>query len=133
MPKVPGRLESIAIGQPFGVFVDYAHTDDALRNVLSTVRECTAALGLPPDFRPDLPDDADAPPSWQDPAQVALLPDLLKVALDNRRLRAAVAAPQDEVAPVERPDETAAEAIAVLDAQFPWLRGAPQRRRPRQP
>jgi len=51
----------------------------------------------------------------------------------NRRLRAAVAAPQDEVAPVERPDETAAEAIAVLDAQFPWLRGAPQRRRPRQP
>ena len=36
---VPGRLESIAAGQPFGVYVDYAHTDDALRNVLLTLRE----------------------------------------------------------------------------------------------
>jgi UDP-N-acetylmuramoyl-L-alanyl-D-glutamate--2,6-diaminopimelate ligase len=26
---------------PFGVFVDYAHTDDALRNVLTTLRELT--------------------------------------------------------------------------------------------
>jgi len=38
---VPGRLESIVLGQPFGVFVDYAHTDDALRNVLGTLREIT--------------------------------------------------------------------------------------------
>src|SRR6185436_12291958 len=36
---VPGRLEIISRGQPFGVFVDYAHTDDALRNVLLTLRE----------------------------------------------------------------------------------------------
>jgi UDP-N-acetylmuramoyl-L-alanyl-D-glutamate--2,6-diaminopimelate ligase len=41
MPAVPGRLESISLGQPFGVFVDYAHTDDALRNVLNTLREIT--------------------------------------------------------------------------------------------
>jgi UDP-N-acetylmuramoyl-L-alanyl-D-glutamate--2,6-diaminopimelate ligase len=41
MKLVPGRLESIALGQPFGVFVDYAHTDDALRNVLVTLREIT--------------------------------------------------------------------------------------------
>jgi UDP-N-acetylmuramoyl-L-alanyl-D-glutamate--2,6-diaminopimelate ligase len=41
MRPVPGRLESIALGQPFGVFVDYAHTDDALRNVLGTLREIT--------------------------------------------------------------------------------------------
>jgi UDP-N-acetylmuramoyl-L-alanyl-D-glutamate--2,6-diaminopimelate ligase len=39
---VPGRLEAIALGQPFGVFVDYAHTDDALRNVLTTLREITS-------------------------------------------------------------------------------------------
>jgi UDP-N-acetylmuramoyl-L-alanyl-D-glutamate--2,6-diaminopimelate ligase len=38
---VPGRLESVAAGQPFGVFVDYAHTDDALQNVLTTLREIT--------------------------------------------------------------------------------------------
>ncbi|MBI5388385.1 MAG: UDP-N-acetylmuramoyl-L-alanyl-D-glutamate--2,6-diaminopimelate ligase [Verrucomicrobia bacterium] len=41
MPPVPGRLESVALGQPFGVFVDYAHTDDALHNVLTTLREMT--------------------------------------------------------------------------------------------
>jgi len=36
---VPGRLESVEMGQAFSVFVDYAHTDDALANVLRTVRE----------------------------------------------------------------------------------------------
>jgi UDP-N-acetylmuramoyl-L-alanyl-D-glutamate--2,6-diaminopimelate ligase len=41
IPPVPGRLEAVNAGQPFGVFVDYAHTDDALRNVLSTMRELT--------------------------------------------------------------------------------------------
>jgi len=41
LPPVPGRLEGVSAGQPFGVFVDYAHTDDALRNVLSTLREIT--------------------------------------------------------------------------------------------
>ena len=38
---VPGRLEPIDCGQPFAVFVDYAHTDDALRQVLITLREIT--------------------------------------------------------------------------------------------
>ena len=41
MPPVPGRLEIVSLQQPFGVFVDYAHTDDALKNVLSTLREIT--------------------------------------------------------------------------------------------
>lgn len=41
MPPVPGRLEAITGGQPFAVFVDYAHTDDALRNVLGALREVT--------------------------------------------------------------------------------------------
>jgi UDP-N-acetylmuramoyl-L-alanyl-D-glutamate--2,6-diaminopimelate ligase len=36
---VPGRFESIEEGQPFMVVVDYAHTDDALRNVISVARE----------------------------------------------------------------------------------------------
>ena len=35
---VPGRLERVECGQPFSVFVDYAHTDDALKNLLATVR-----------------------------------------------------------------------------------------------
>jgi len=38
---VAGRFERIDEGQPFLVVVDYAHTDDALRNVLNTARELT--------------------------------------------------------------------------------------------
>ena len=40
-PSVPGRLEGVFVGQPFSVLVDYAHTDDALQNVLTTLREVT--------------------------------------------------------------------------------------------
>ncbi len=36
---VPGRLERVQAGQDFTVLVDYAHTDDALKNLLETVRE----------------------------------------------------------------------------------------------
>ena len=38
---VPGRLEHVPVGQDFHVYVDYAHTEDALRNVLMTVSELT--------------------------------------------------------------------------------------------
>lgn len=36
---VPGRLEPVNLGQPFRIFIDYAHTPDALENVLLTLRE----------------------------------------------------------------------------------------------
>jgi UDP-N-acetylmuramoyl-L-alanyl-D-glutamate--2,6-diaminopimelate ligase len=39
VPGIPGRLERVAAGQDFSVIVDYAHTDDALKNLLETVRE----------------------------------------------------------------------------------------------
>ena len=35
---VPGRLQRIPCEQPFSVYVDYAHTEDALRQVLKTLR-----------------------------------------------------------------------------------------------
>jgi len=38
-PQVPGRLERVPAKRYFQVFVDYAHTDDALQNVLRTLRE----------------------------------------------------------------------------------------------
>jgi UDP-N-acetylmuramoyl-L-alanyl-D-glutamate--2,6-diaminopimelate ligase len=38
MRAVPGRFERIDEGQPFVVVVDYAHTDDALRNVIAAAR-----------------------------------------------------------------------------------------------
>jgi UDP-N-acetylmuramoyl-L-alanyl-D-glutamate--2,6-diaminopimelate ligase len=45
LSAVPGRFERIDVGQPFLVVVDYAHTDDALRNLLATAR------GLNPEGR----------------------------------------------------------------------------------
>jgi UDP-N-acetylmuramyl-tripeptide synthetase len=36
--RVPGRFESVEEGQPYRVIVDYAHTEDGLRNVLKAAR-----------------------------------------------------------------------------------------------
>jgi UDP-N-acetylmuramoyl-L-alanyl-D-glutamate--2,6-diaminopimelate ligase len=38
-PQVPGRLEAVTARRQFQVFVDYAHTDDALLHVLKTCRD----------------------------------------------------------------------------------------------
>ncbi|MBV8728189.1 MAG: UDP-N-acetylmuramoyl-L-alanyl-D-glutamate--2,6-diaminopimelate ligase, partial [Acidobacteriia bacterium] len=38
LEAVPGRFERVDEGQPFTVVVDYAHTDDALRNVIAVAR-----------------------------------------------------------------------------------------------
>lgn len=38
---VPGRLQPVNCGQPFQVYVDFAHTPDALRCVLAAVRAVT--------------------------------------------------------------------------------------------
>jgi UDP-N-acetylmuramoyl-L-alanyl-D-glutamate--2,6-diaminopimelate ligase len=43
--QVPGRFEKVDCGQPFTVVVDYAHTDDALRN-LTTIAHDFARRGL---------------------------------------------------------------------------------------
>jgi UDP-N-acetylmuramoyl-L-alanyl-D-glutamate--2,6-diaminopimelate ligase len=36
---VPGRLNTLDCGQPFAVYIDYAHTPDALMRLCETVRE----------------------------------------------------------------------------------------------
>ena len=38
---IPGRLDRVDLGQPFLAFVDYAHTADALRRALETLRRLT--------------------------------------------------------------------------------------------
>jgi len=38
---IPGRLNLIDVGQPFAVYIDYAHTPDALQRLGETVREIT--------------------------------------------------------------------------------------------
>jgi len=39
LESVPGRFQRIDLGQPFLLLVDYAHTDDALRNLIAIARE----------------------------------------------------------------------------------------------
>jgi UDP-N-acetylmuramoyl-L-alanyl-D-glutamate--2,6-diaminopimelate ligase len=41
LESVPGRLERIDAGQPYDVIVDYAHTPDALENLLETLKHLT--------------------------------------------------------------------------------------------
>lgn len=42
MSQVPGRLQRVEADAPYRVFIDYAHTDDALENVLSSLRPVAA-------------------------------------------------------------------------------------------
>ena len=45
LKPVPGRFQPVDAGQPFTVIVDYAHTDDALRNLTWLARQMTATSG----------------------------------------------------------------------------------------
>jgi UDP-N-acetylmuramoyl-L-alanyl-D-glutamate--2,6-diaminopimelate ligase len=45
LEPVPGRFQPVDAGQPFTVIVDYAHTDDALRNLTALARQMTAQAG----------------------------------------------------------------------------------------
>ncbi|MGH9576728.1 MAG: UDP-N-acetylmuramoyl-L-alanyl-D-glutamate--2,6-diaminopimelate ligase, partial [Terriglobales bacterium] len=45
--SVPGRFQRVDCGQPFTVVVDYAHTDDALRNLTAVAREFVSRAGKP--------------------------------------------------------------------------------------
>jgi len=45
LQPVPGRFQPVHAGQPFTVIVDYAHTDDALRNLTVLARQMTAQSG----------------------------------------------------------------------------------------
>ena len=45
LSRVPGRFERVDRKQPFTVVVDYAHTDDALRNLTALAREFVQQAG----------------------------------------------------------------------------------------
>jgi UDP-N-acetylmuramoyl-L-alanyl-D-glutamate--2,6-diaminopimelate ligase len=45
MGRVPGRFEKVDEGQPFAVVIDYAHTDDALKNLTRLAREFASRDG----------------------------------------------------------------------------------------
>ncbi len=46
LARVPGRFERVDCEQPFTVVIDYAHTDDALRNLTAIAREFVQHAGL---------------------------------------------------------------------------------------
>ncbi len=87
---VPGRLERLECGQPFSVFVDYAHTPDALAMCLDTVRGVTKGrvicvfgaggdrdrqkrphMGRAVEVRADLPIITNDNPRSEDPDEIA--------------------------------------------------------------
>ncbi|CAN5581206.1 UDP-N-acetylmuramoyl-L-alanyl-D-glutamate--2,6-diaminopimelate ligase [soil metagenome] len=45
LTQVPGRMERVDYGQPFGVIVDYAHSPEALAKVLDNLAPLAAASG----------------------------------------------------------------------------------------
>jgi UDP-N-acetylmuramoyl-L-alanyl-D-glutamate--2,6-diaminopimelate ligase len=45
LSRVPGRFERVDCQQPFTLVVDYAHTDDALRNLTALAREFVQQAG----------------------------------------------------------------------------------------
>jgi UDP-N-acetylmuramoyl-L-alanyl-D-glutamate--2,6-diaminopimelate ligase len=45
LKPVPGRFQPVDAGQPFTVIVDYAHTDDALRNLTALARQLVETSG----------------------------------------------------------------------------------------
>jgi UDP-N-acetylmuramoyl-L-alanyl-D-glutamate--2,6-diaminopimelate ligase len=45
LKPVPGRFQPVDGGQPFTVIVDYAHTDDALRNLTALARQMAGQRG----------------------------------------------------------------------------------------
>src|SRR5580693_1529874 len=46
LTHVPGRFQRVDCGQPFTVVVDYAHTDDALRNLTALAHEFVTRGGM---------------------------------------------------------------------------------------
>jgi UDP-N-acetylmuramoyl-L-alanyl-D-glutamate--2,6-diaminopimelate ligase len=46
LQNVPGRFHPVIAGQPFTVVVDYAHTDDALKNLTALAREFVSKPGV---------------------------------------------------------------------------------------
>lgn len=123
---VPGRMEPVSIGQPFGALVDYAHTPDAVVTLLTALRPTTTGrlivvLGCGGDR-----DRAKRPLMG---AAAARLADVAVLTSDNPRsedpaqIMAAVLDGAMGVAPAQRgqvivePDRTTAIAVAVGQAR----------------
>jgi UDP-N-acetylmuramoyl-L-alanyl-D-glutamate--2,6-diaminopimelate ligase len=123
-PTIPGRFEPVAVGQPFGVVVDYAHTPDGLEHVLAAARELIdAGRAVRVVFGAGGDRDAGKRPRMGEVA--ARLADQVVVTSDNPRsedptaiIEAILAGIPDRSSVVVEPDRRTAIALA-LDAAAP--------------
>jgi len=120
-PPPPGRFEPVDEGQPFAVFVDYAHTPDSLENVLRAARRLTRGRVISV-FGAGGDRDRDKRPKMGRAG--AKLSDLVVVTSDNPRsedpgaIVAEVAAGAEGGVALEvEPDRRAAIALALGRAQ----------------
>ena len=99
---VPGRLERIECGQPFGVFVDFAHTPDALTVSLETLREVTVGRTICVFGAGGNRDESKRPLMGR---AVETFADLAIVTTDNPRMEDPQKIAADILSGFERPDD----------------------------
>jgi len=120
---VPGRFQSIDEGQPFLVVVDYAHTDDALRNLIATARELNSTARIITVFGAGGERDRTKRPLMGEAA--GALSDLVVLTSDNPRCEDPLRIINDVVVGLQKvnanyriePDREQALAVALEDAR----------------
>ena len=134
LEQVPGRFERIDEGQPFLVVVDYAHTDDALRNLISTARELNPAGRIITLFGAGGERDRSTRPLMGEAA--GSLSDLVVLTSDNPRSEDPLLIINDVVVGLQKvnaqyriePDRDAALEMAIDEAQSRRHRAAGRKR-----
>ena len=120
---VPGRFQRIDEGQPFLVVVDYAHADDALRNLIATARELNPAGRVITLFGAGGERDRSTRPPMGEAA--GSLSDLVILTSDNPRSEDPLRIINDVVVGLQKvngnykiePDRDAALALAIDEAK----------------
>jgi UDP-N-acetylmuramoyl-L-alanyl-D-glutamate--2,6-diaminopimelate ligase len=120
---VPGRFQRIDEGQRFLVVVDYAHTDDALRNLIATARELAPSGRIITVFGAGGDRDRTKRPLMGEAA--GALSDLVVLTSDNPRSEDPLRVINDVVVGLQKanakyrvePDREKALAVAIDEAQ----------------
>jgi UDP-N-acetylmuramoyl-L-alanyl-D-glutamate--2,6-diaminopimelate ligase len=120
---VPGRFQIIDEGQPFHVVVDYAHADDAMRNLIATARELVPAGRIITVFGAGGERDRSTRPLMGEAA--GSLSDLVILTSDNPRSEDPLRIINDVVVGLQKvkgnyriePDRDAALGMAIAEAK----------------